>query len=132
MQSSIDPERVSAEMGFSNFKLPVYAWRAFNKSQNQPQAIILALHGGCLNGRSFEHLGGKLAKQDLVLVSLDLRGYGKWRTEDFGSKKDRTFDYDKSRKDVALVLAHIHSIYPDIPVFCMGESLGASMSTVIA
>ncbi|MBK9143086.1 MAG: alpha/beta fold hydrolase [Candidatus Melainabacteria bacterium] len=119
-------ERNAREFGLGDLDLPVYAWLP---TDDHPRAVILALHGGCLSGRSFKHLGHKLTRKGYAVVSLDLRGYGKWR-EGFGTKKDRNFDYRKSRQDVSTLLQHINASYPEVPVFCIGESLGTSMAAV--
>jgi len=119
-------ERNAREFGLGDLDLPVYAWLP---ADDHPRAIILALHGGCMSGRSFKHLGYRLTREGYAVVSLDLRGYGKWR-EGFGRKKDRNFDYGRSRQDVTTVLQHINTSYPEVPVFCIGESLGTSMTAV--
>ncbi|MCA9800726.1 MAG: alpha/beta fold hydrolase [Cyanobacteria bacterium HKST-UBA02] len=119
-------ERNAREFGLGDLDLPVYAWLP---ADDHPRAIILALHGGCLSGRSFKHLGYKLTREGYAVVSLDLRGYGKWR-EGFGKKKDRNFNYGRSRRDVTALLEHINASYPEVPVFCIGESLGTSMAAV--
>lgn len=111
---------------FADLKLPIYAWQA--NSNVSPKAIVVALHGGCLHGRSYNALGTNLAARDYLTVSLDMRGYGKWYHAGFGSKKDRTFQYEQSLADVGQVLTRLRGAYPTTPIYCLGESLGANMA----
>lgn len=110
---------------FQDLHVPVYTWMLTNSS---PKAIVVALHGGCLHGRSFRTLGQKLAAKNYMLVSLDMRGYGKWVHEGFGSKEDKRFNYARSEADTIAVIERLHLYFPDVPVFVLGESLGANMA----
>lgn len=111
---------------FADLKLPIYAWQA--DSNVPPKAIVVALHGGCLHGRAYNTLGTALAARNYLTVSLDMRGYGRWYYEGFGSKKDRTFQYKQSLADVGQVLTRLRGAYPTTPIYCLGESLGANMA----
>lgn len=113
---------------FQDLKVPVYTWMPVNSS---PKAIVIALHGGCLHGRAYQTLGRKLAAKNYMLVSPDMRGYGAWYHEGFGSKGDRHFNYGKSEIDVLLLVDQLSKYFPDTPVFLLGESLGANMSEVL-
>jgi acylglycerol lipase len=110
---------------FQDLHVPVYTWMLSNSS---PKAIVVALHGGCLHGRSYTTLGRTLAAKNFMLVSLDMRGYGKWVHEGFGSKKDRRFNYARSEADIIAIIEKLHLYFPNIPVFVLGESLGANMA----
>ncbi len=110
---------------FQDLKVPVYTWMPVNSS---PKAIVIALHGGCLHGRAYRTLGHSLATRNYMLVSLDMRGYGAWHHEGFGSKEDRHFNYANSEIDVLLLVDQLCKYFPDTPVFLLGESLGANMA----
>jgi alpha-beta hydrolase superfamily lysophospholipase len=114
---------------FAGINLPVYEWSNGNPA---PDAIVLGLHGGCLHGRAFDHLAQKLANKDLLFVSLDMRGYGAWYHERFGERKDRTFNYKQTRRDIAVVIKRLQEKFPGTPIFALGESVGANMAIVIA
>ncbi|HEY9868623.1 MAG TPA: alpha/beta fold hydrolase [Candidatus Obscuribacterales bacterium] len=114
---------------FGNLHLPVYVYRPAGAD---PRAIIVALHGGCLHGGSFATLGRRLAELGYCLVSLDMRGYGRWLHQAFGTRKDRQFSYKQSRKDIEAVIECLRTSYPDAPVYCLGESLGANMAMKLA
>jgi len=110
---------------FQDLHLPTYIWMQANTS---PKAIIVALHGGCLHGRSFRTLGRAMSERQYMLVSLDMRGYGAWYCEDFGSQEDRHFNYAISEQDIIAVIAKLREYFPGKPIFVLGESLGANMS----
>ncbi|MBX9879800.1 MAG: lysophospholipase [Candidatus Obscuribacterales bacterium] len=110
---------------FQDMHLPVYTWMLTNSS---PKAIVVALHGGCLHGRSFRTLGQAMAEKNVMLVSLDMRGYGKWVHEGFGTSEDKRFNYAKSEADSVAIIQRLHEYFPNVPVFVLGESLGANMA----
>lgn len=110
---------------FQDMHIPVYTWILTNSS---PKAIVVALHGGCLHGRAYRALGQSMAERNFMLVSLDMRGYGKWVHEGYGSKKDARFNYAQSEADIIAIINRLHMCFPEVPVFVLGESLGANMS----
>ena len=105
--------------------LPIYVWARPNV---QPRAIIVALHGGCLHGRSYKALGEAMAPKDIMVVSMDLRGYGKWYHNGYGSKRDQTFDYVQTKEDLVRIVTELKHRYPEVPICFIGESLGANLS----
>lgn len=110
-------------------KFPVYIWR---KADVQPKAIIIGCHGGCLHGRSYRFLGEELAKKDFVMASIDLRGFGKYCHEGFGDKRDKKVHYKRSMVDFYLLMKELRSEYPGVPVYTLGESLGANVALYLA
>lgn len=117
----------SCSQFFSDSRVPVYLW---SKPGIRPKAIVFALHGGAMHGRSFNTLGRKLSDQNCCVVSLDMRGYGKWFH--CGTKKERKFNYKKTISDVYQVIRRLKKAYPFTPIVCLGESLGANMALFIA
>jgi len=110
-------------------KFPVYVWR---KPNVQPKGIIVACHGGCLHGRSYKYLGEDLAKNDYVFATIDLRGYGKYFHEHFGEKRDEKVHYKRSMVDFYVLMKELRAEYPGVPVFTLGESLGANVALYLA
>ena len=111
---------------FEGIDAPTYLWEPSNGAH--PKAIILGLHGGVLHGRSFEALATDLASEDVMFASLDLRGFGKWKYDHFGSKRDEKIRYKESLEDVKSMLVRLREHYPDIPIVCLGESLGSQIA----
>lgn len=83
-----------------------------------------------MHGRSFNTLGRELSKSNYTVVSLDMRGYGKWFRE--GTRKQRKFNYKQTISDVYQVIRRIKKAHPSTPIICLGESLGANMALFIA
>ncbi len=108
-----------------DLKLPIYTWR---KLDTAPKAIIVGFHGGCLHGRAYRYLAEKLVDQDYLFVSMDLRGFGKYYHSNFGDKRDKKVHYKHSMVDFYLVMKELRAAYPGIPVYSLGESLGANMA----
>lgn len=126
------PHRASApnlKSLLNGLAVPTYVWPA---ATNKPKAVVLGLHGGCLHGRAFERLANTLAGRGYTFVSFDMRGYGKWYFNGFGSERDKTFHYDESIEDIKRIVARVHQAYPGTPVYALGESLGANVGTLVA
>lgn len=112
----------------NDIHVPTYVWQ---KNGTAPEAIVVGFHGGCLHGRSFETLAHRLAESKIMFVSLDMRGYGKWYHNAFGTDTDKTFNYKHTFEDIYAVMSRLRSAYPKVPVYCIGESLGANVAMVV-
>lgn len=110
-------------------KFPVYIWREKNI---QPKGIIIGCHGGCLHGRSYKFLGENLADAGYVMASIDLRGFGKYCHEEFGAARDKKVHYKRSMVDFYLLIKELKKEYPGLPVYTLGESLGANVAMYLA
>lgn len=113
----------------ADLNLPVYVWNAVT---DRPKAFVLALHGGCLHGRAYNAIASELARRNFSVISLDLRGYGKWHYEQFGTKRDRSFHYKESLQDIKLVASRLRMNYADTPIYFLGESLGANLAMLVS
>src|SRR5262249_48495567 len=105
--------------------LPVYQWQ---DDERAPKAVVLAIHGLTMHGTVFDTCARKLASDGIVVVALDLRGYGDWYK---GTRKSR-INYLQSEKDVYALTAAVRQRYKGLPVFLAGESLGGSMAIRLA
>ncbi|HEY9717864.1 MAG TPA: alpha/beta fold hydrolase [Trichormus sp.] len=106
--------------------LPVYKWC---DSSVPTKDIVFAIHGATLYARRFEWAAQHLAKEGYPVYALDLRGFGRWRTE--GAKfayGDTGVHYGMSEKDIVQVLQEIKANNPNKKIICMGESLGANLA----
>jgi alpha-beta hydrolase superfamily lysophospholipase len=88
----------------------------------------MAIHGLVLHGGVYDAMAQSLAKQGIIVIAPDLRGYGHW-VSDRGSRETlrAPINYKKSHADIVALAKAIKSTYPDIPLFGVGESLGADM-----
>jgi acylglycerol lipase len=108
--------------------IPTYVWQ---RPGSRPEAILVGFHGGCLHGKAYNALATEMAERDIMFVSFDMRGYGKWYHSDYGTPADRTFNYTRTIEDIRGLLSTLRAKYPGTPVYCLGESLGANMALVI-
>jgi alpha-beta hydrolase superfamily lysophospholipase len=110
----------------------VYRW--INKA-SRPKAVLIAVHGVTLHGLTFDAFARHLVDRNFVVLAPDLRGYGRRQTANQLAQPSRQFlgvAYDKSRDDVVDLVRATKSAYPDIPLYCLGESLGADIALYAA
>lgn len=114
---------LSCQLGF-----PVYSWRP--QEVSEAKAIVVALHGATLHGRSFETLGKVLAERNYLVFAGDMRGFGAWNDELEAPNvpNPKHIIYKQSQADVLNLLEKLRGIYPDKPIYLMGESVGANMA----
>jgi len=96
-------------------------------SLNNPENIIICLHGLHSHGEKFVLLADKLIEQENWLVfALDLRGHGlSWKTvEDKGDIPD----YEIWIRDVAEFIAMLQGKYGLTPLHIVAESMGAALA----
>lgn len=127
---------VSAEVVFNDqssvaeeLRLPIYEWK---EPDVQTKAVIVAIHGATLHGRVFDPLARHLASQGFLVVAFDLRGFGSWRQDPHKFGGDKSVHYTLSMHDVVAVLNKLKQIHPYLPLYCLGESLGANISFWVA
>jgi alpha-beta hydrolase superfamily lysophospholipase len=110
-------------------KLPIYHW---SDSAVKTKGIILAIHGVTLHARRFDSVAMKLAADGYSVFGLDLRGFGAWRKENEKFNGDDKIHYTQSQGDIIEVLSTLKKMYGDLPIYMMGESLGANLSVWVA
>lgn len=125
--SSADDTRSDFNRLFADMNAPVYVW---SDPDRHPEAIVIGLHGGAMHGRSFKHLAAKLVDRNYWFVSIDMRGYGKAFHQ--GTQSDQTLNFTQSMADVREVILRLERAFPDTPVICLGESLGANIGLLMS
>jgi alpha-beta hydrolase superfamily lysophospholipase len=110
-------------------KLPIVQW---SDKSAPTKGIIFAVHGVTLYAKRFDHVANTLAASGYPVFALDLRGFGRWRTENERFNGDNKIHYTQSQNDLVEVLSTLRKMYPDIPIYMMGESLGANLSVWVA
>lgn len=96
------------------------------------KGVIVAIHGVTLHANRFNHIANQLATQGYQTYAMDLRGYGRWRTEGEQFAGDGKIHYTQAQEDLVKVLKTIKSAHPDLPIYLMGESLGANLAVWVA
>jgi alpha-beta hydrolase superfamily lysophospholipase len=115
----------------SDCRVSAYQW---NDDSSAPKAIVVIVHGFTQEGKSAEVLATQLAENHYLVLSLDQRGHGRWMHDDWsnrsGGKRRRSgrkVDYGDSENDLLRVCRVSKEMYPDIPLFCIGESAGSAL-----
>lgn len=106
-------------------KQPVYHWVDKDKPV---QAIIVAIHGATLHGGAFDPMARKLAEQGYETFAPDLRGFGRWCIDNHKTVPDGEIAFYRSREDIVGLLLALREQRPNVPIYMMGESLGANLS----
>ncbi|MDR3612329.1 MAG: alpha/beta fold hydrolase [Candidatus Obscuribacterales bacterium] len=104
---------------------PTIVWQS---SSTKPRAVIVTLHGLIMHGGVFDSIARRLVNQGYIVAAPDMRGYGRWRK----GKEPCEVSYDDTFDDILGLVKKLKTQYPDLPLFCVGESLGADMSMRVA
>jgi alpha-beta hydrolase superfamily lysophospholipase len=91
------------------------------RPEEAPRAVMLLVHGIGEHSGRYVHLARFFTQAGLVVVSYDLRGHGK-------SEGVRGYIpvYESLLDDINLLEQKGRSLYPNLPVFLYGHSLGGN------
>ncbi|MDZ4836870.1 MAG: alpha/beta fold hydrolase [Candidatus Melainabacteria bacterium] len=108
--------------------IPTYEWMP---TAAPPRAIVIAIHGLTLHGRRYRVLARMLAANDVGVVSLDMRGFGRCRFDEkkqFSTAGDdkAKVNHEKSYEDIVQLARLVKDKYPGLKIIVMGESLGCT------
>jgi len=118
--------------------LPTYEWYP---TKLPPDAMVLAIHGLTLHGKCYDILARTFAAKNalgyMYVVAPDMRGFGRNRNNkhDFceeGKQCKKIVDYEKSVDDFCKIAKLMHEKFPGVPLYLMGESLGATVCLAVA
>lgn len=98
-------------------ELVAQSWQAEN-----PQAIILGIHGMNDYSKTFNMSGPWFASNGISVIAYDQRGFG--RSPQFGIWPGD----DKLVQDVANMLDILKQRYPGIPIYILGVSMGGAVA----
>lgn len=87
-----------------------------------PRAVVLLLHGAFDYSGAFDDIGPKFAARGIAALAYDQRGFGATRSRRLWRGRKRMV------KDVIDAVAFIRSRYANLPVFIVGESMGAAIA----
>jgi alpha-beta hydrolase superfamily lysophospholipase len=117
MPADVFPTEVFSIQTTDRLQLQGKHWRT-----TKPKAVLCFIHGlGDHVGRH-THVGDFMAKHQISMVVYDQRGHG--RSE---GRRGHVPSYEALLTDVEHVLTHAKQIYPDIPVFLYGHSMGGNI-----
>lgn len=127
----LPPSMLQADDAFvmaDGARLPVRRWRPAPTSKGDvaPRAVVLALHGFNDSRDAWELPGPAFADAGIAVFAPDQRG--------FGASPRRGFWPGEAAlvSDAAAMLRILHARYPGVPVYAMGESMGAAVLMALA
>lgn len=97
-------------------KLPLRVW-----SPDHPKAVIVALHGMSDYSNAFAPVGEWLAKRGIATLAYDQRGFGQSAHPGYWAGGAVL------RHDLSDAVAGARLKYPHVPIFALGESMGAAV-----
>ncbi len=107
-----------------NAGVQVYEWRT---KSTRPRGTVLAVHGTTQQAGCFESLARYLNAAGFNVVAMDLRGHGRSYFSHDPHNTRHEISYSKSAEDLARISKHLKNVSPRLPLFCIGESVGAGV-----
>lgn len=97
------------------------ALRAWLPLEEEPRAVILALHGFNDYAHAFAPLGQALAPRGVAVFAYDQRGFGESPNTGLWAGGE------VMTADVRTVAARLRGEYPGVPLYLLGESMGGAV-----
>ena len=122
-QCQVERDDAPLEHGMTSLpKIPISIWRP---KDSKPQAVAIAVHGLVMHGGVYDRLANELVGLGFEVYAQDLRGYGRWQLE---PRAKSVVSYKESLEDLKALVRAARNEHPDLPVFLIGESMGAGLS----
>ena len=109
--------------------LPVYRWHDDARPTN---GYIVAVHGLTFYASAFDNLGKDMASKGFQFYAADMRGFGRWKTENVKYGGDDQIHFSQSEEDIKNVCQALRQKHPGEKVYILGESLGANLAFWLA
>lgn len=122
MDATVESRRAS--LPGAGLRLAADRWAAAG-SGTDPKGVVVLLHGGGQTRHSWRRTGERLAADGWVAYSVDLRGHG-----DSEWSADGDYSMKVMIADLNLLVTHIKSLEPQVPVALVGASLGGKVSLI--
>ena len=118
-------KQVNHKVGKISVVLPAdIPCRAWTPSHGQVTMVLLCIHGLGLNSKSYENFGLQMAKLGVATYAIDVRGFGNWMKRE----GEEQIDFEACLSDIEKVLKALHTGYPHLPVYLLGESMGGAIA----
>lgn len=98
--------------------------RSWLPKTDRPRLILLCIHGLGLSSKSFDNFGRRMAASGIPTYAIDVRGFGGW----MNTPEKAHVDFEACLTDIEKALKTLHSAYPGLPVFLVGESMGGAIA----
>jgi alpha-beta hydrolase superfamily lysophospholipase len=103
-------------------KIPYRLWKA-----NEPRALVLLLHGATDYSGAFDEIGPEFVARGITALAIDQRGFGATSTRGKWRGKGRMI------RDAIEAVLYLRKRFGDaLPVFILGESMGAALAVHVA
>ena len=89
---------------------------------DNPVAVMTLIHGFGEHCGRYDHMASHLNANNIAVLSMDLRGHG--QTE---GKRGVVESYDHLISDVACLIKKSGQLYPNIPQYLFGHSMGGGI-----
>jgi len=103
------------DLGGQNYKY-LYQWY---DPDIKPKAIVIALHGMSMHGSAYNGLANHLAEEGMLVLAPDLPGYG---------RRHKVISYSQAIDEIADIIKATRASYKNLPIICLGESIGANLA----
>lgn len=107
-------------VSFDNTALPLRVWLP----ADEIKGVIISLHGFNDYSNFIKDAASFFNKRNLALYAYDQRGFGKTTT------RGRWSGWQAMTDDLAAFVAVINQVYPDTPVYILGDSMGGAVAIV--
>jgi alpha-beta hydrolase superfamily lysophospholipase len=107
-------------------RLPYRVWLPPGAPERPPHSVVLALHGMNDSRDAWEIPAPEFAAAGIAVYSPDLRGFGKTASRGYWPSTEGLVD------DARVMTRLLRQRYPGVPLYLMGESMGAAVLMVMA
>jgi acylglycerol lipase len=90
--------------------------------EDEPEKVILALHGFNDHSRAFQGLGEAMAAEGIAVVAIDQRGFG------MSAQRGIWASAANLKRDAAQLVQAAKTRWPDADIYLLGESMGAAVA----
>ncbi|MDK2977987.1 MAG: hypothetical protein PWP52_701 [Bacteroidales bacterium] len=105
-------------VSYDGIKLSGYLW----KPENKPKAVINLVHGFGEYSERYEHWAQLFNKKGYAVHAIDYRGHGK-----SDGRRGYIHSFDDFLNDVYVLIQESEKLFPGIPQFIYGHSLGGNI-----
>ena len=110
----------TAYTSFDDVKLSGYLW----KPKETPKAVINLVHGFGEYSERYDHWAKLFNEKGFVVHAIDYRGHGK-----SDGRRGHINQFDDFLNDIDVLVKESKKLYPDLPQFIYGHSLGGNIVT---
>ena len=104
---------------FDGMKLSGYLW----EPKENPKAIINLVHGIGEYSERYDNWAMRFTEKGFLVHAIDYRGHGK-----SDGRRGHINEFDDFLKDIDVLVSESKKLYPNLPQFIYGQSLGGNIA----